>query len=98
MKHGDYEFKTLVTGLSWFQWMGMKAVQFLSNYHDPSGKTLVQRTQKDGSSKDVDAPVICADYNRYMDFVDNSDQLISTYRIDRKYKKWWHRIFWSMSL
>lgn len=29
-----------------------------------------------------------------MGFVDNSDHLISTYKIDRKSKKWWHRIFW----
>jgi len=29
-----------------------------------------------------------------MGFVDNADRLISTYKIDRKSKKWWHRLFW----
>ena len=29
-----------------------------------------------------------------MGFVDNSDHFISTYKIDRKSKKWWYRIFW----
>jgi len=29
-----------------------------------------------------------------MSFVDNADRLISTYKKDRKSKKWWHRLFW----
>jgi len=35
-----------------------------------------------------------SDYNKYMGFVDNVDHLISMYKIDRKFKKWWHRLFW----
>lgn len=63
MKHGDYEFMTSDTGISWVKWMVKKTVHFLSNYHDPSEKTVVLRTQKDGSRKDVDSPVISSDYN-----------------------------------
>lgn len=94
MGHGAYEWKTSNTGIRWVKWMDKKPVQFLSNYHDPSDTTTVSRREKNGSLKEVSSPVICSDYNRYMGFVDKSDQLISTYKIDRKSKKWWHRIFW----
>lgn len=34
------------------------------------------------------------DYNKHIDHVDKSDMYKSCYEIDRKSKKWWHRIFW----
>ena len=34
------------------------------------------------------------DYNTHMGYVDKADMLKSLYEIDRKSKKWWHRIFW----
>lgn len=74
--------------------MDKKAVYFLSNYHDPFETTTVNRKQKDGSSKTVCCPVMCSDYNKHMGYVDNADRLLSTYKIDRKSKKWWHRVFW----
>lgn len=49
MNIGEYEFKTTNTGLSWVKWMDKKPVYFLSNYHDPSEVTVVNRRQKDGS-------------------------------------------------
>lgn len=33
-------------------------------------------------------------YNSYMGCVDKADMLKSYYEINRKSKKWWHRIFW----
>ncbi|KAJ8938954.1 hypothetical protein NQ318_019410 [Aromia moschata] len=33
-------------------------------------------------------------YNKHMGYVDKFDMLKSIYEIDRKSKKWWHRIFW----
>ena len=58
-----------------------------------SKTTVVKRRQKDGSLKDVISPVMSADCNDYMGFLDNFDHLLSSYKIDRKSKKWWHRIF-----
>ncbi|XP_066581313.1 piggyBac transposable element-derived protein 4-like [Prorops nasuta] len=94
MERGQYDFRTSKTGISWIKWMDKKGVHFLSNYHDPSEVTTVNRRQRDGTLVKVDCPVICSDYNKYMGFVDSADRLISTYKIDRKSKKWWHRIFW----
>jgi len=74
--------------------MDRKGVCFLSNYHDPCEMTIINRRQKDGSLLQVDCPVMSSDSNKYMGFVDNADRLISTYKIDRKSKKWWHRLFW----
>lgn len=37
---------------------------------------------------------MCSDYNKHMGYVDHADRLLSCYKIDRKSKKWWFRIFW----
>lgn len=94
MGKGEYEFRTSNTGLRWIKWMDKKAVYFLSNYHDPSEATVVHRRQKDGSLLPIACPMVCADYNQHMGYVDYSDRLLSTYKIDRKSKKWWVRLFW----
>lgn len=36
------------------------------------------------------------DYNDFMGGVDHHDQLRATYGMDRRSKKWWHRLFWGM--
>lgn len=94
LNRGQHKFKTSNTGIRWIKWIDKKAVHFLSNYHDPCEVTTVNRRQKDGSLKQVDCPVMCFDYNKHMGYVDNADRLLSTYKIDRKSKKWWLRIFW----
>ena len=94
MDIGEYEFMTTKTGLTWIKWMDKKPVYFLSNYHDASEVTTVNRRQKDGSLKCVSCPVISSDYNKHMGYVDYADRLISVYKIDRKSKKWWFRLFW----
>jgi len=66
----------------------------LSNYHDPSVVSVVNRKQKDGSSTAVTCPQMAKDYNNHMGCVDKADMLKSYYEISRKSKKWWHRIFW----
>jgi len=72
--------------------MDKKAVFFLSNY--PCELTITNRTQKDGSAKTINCPVMCSDYHKNMGYVNRYDHFVSTYKIDRKSKKWWHRIFW----
>ncbi|XP_051167624.1 piggyBac transposable element-derived protein 4-like [Leptopilina boulardi] len=85
---------TSSTGLQWIKWMDKKLVYFLSNYHDPSETTIVNRKQKDGSLLAVNCPVVASDYNKHMGYVDYSDRLVATYKIDRKSKRWWLRLFW----
>lgn len=93
MNHGQSDFRTSNTGIRWIKWMDKKAVYFLSNYHDPQETVLVNRKQKDGTLKSISCPVMVSDYNKHMGYVDKADQLLSTYKIDRKSKKWWLRIF-----
>ncbi|XP_018403038.1 PREDICTED: piggyBac transposable element-derived protein 3-like [Cyphomyrmex costatus] len=92
MTHGQHDYKTSNTNIRWIKWMDKKPVHFLSNYHDPCEMTTVSRKQKDGSLKFVDCPVMCSDYNKHMGYVDNADRLLSTYKIDRKSRKWWLRL------
>lgn len=94
LSHGDSEYRTSSTGVSWVKWMDKKPVHFLSNFHDPSVTTEVNRKQKDGTSKSVTCPQMAKDYNAYMGCVDKADMLKSYYEISRKSKKWWQRIFW----
>ncbi|XP_043283530.1 piggyBac transposable element-derived protein 4-like [Venturia canescens] len=96
MKRGDCEYKTSPDGLVWLKWMDKKAVYFLSNFHDPLEMVTVKRKEKDGSSTSIRCSKIVRDYNQHMGYVDNADQLKSTYARDRKSKKWWQRIFWHL--
>ena len=73
----------------------LKGILFLSNHHDPNIISSVNRRQKNGTLEEITCPQPLADYNRNMAFVDKADMLKSTYEIDRKSKKWWHRIFFN---
>lgn len=42
---------------------------------------------------EITCPLAVKDYNQNMNFVDKFDQLKGSYAIDRKSKKWWHRLF-----
>ncbi|CAH1996242.1 unnamed protein product [Acanthoscelides obtectus] len=62
-------------------------------YKDPTGFTEVERKNKNGVIEKVPCPIALIDYNQNMNFVDKFDQNLNVYKIDRKAKKWWHRIF-----
>lgn len=94
MERGDSEYRTSYNGVRWIKWKDNKVVYFLSNFHDLNETGSVRRRQKDGTLKEISCPKMVYDYNQFMGFVDKADQLRSTYALDRKSKKWWHRIFW----
>ena len=81
-------------GIRWLKWVEKKPGKFLSNFHDPSALSEVERRQKDGSLKAIACPQMAKDYNGYMRCVDKSDQMKSSYEITRESKKWWHRLLW----
>lgn len=93
MNHGDSAFRSTRTGIVAVRWKDKKGINFLSNYHNPNTKTTVTRKQPDGSLKVVPCPTLVKDYNNQMGCVDKANQLKSTYEIDRRSRKWWHRIF-----
>lgn len=94
MKRGDYDWATSDTGLSMMKWKDKRCVHLLSNFHDPENVVEVTRKEKDGTQIKVPCPKALDDYNNNMNCVDKFDQLKGTYEVNRKSKKWWHRIFW----
>jgi len=89
---GEYESFVSDTGISATKWMDNKEVHILSNYHNPNDLSIVQRKKKDGNKIQISCPSSIADYNKNMNAVDKFDQLMSSYSLDRRSKKWWHRI------
>ncbi|GLV38540.1 hypothetical protein CBL_05104 [Carabus blaptoides fortunei] len=74
-------------------WKDNRIVYFASNYHGTEATTTL-RTQKDGTRHEVACPIVVKDYNVFMGGVDKADQLRTTYGMNRKSRKWWHRLFW----
>ncbi|KAI4886180.1 hypothetical protein NFI96_029510 [Prochilodus magdalenae] len=48
---------------------------------------------KDGTQIIIPCPKSVADFNKHMGCVDKADMLKSLYAVDRKSRKWWHRLF-----
>ncbi|KAF2896988.1 hypothetical protein ILUMI_09186 [Ignelater luminosus] len=94
MNRGDLDWRVSDTGIIVLKWMDNKPVHFLSSFHSPQDVELVSRKQKDGSREQFNTIKLVTDYNANMGFVDKSDVYKACYEIDRKSKKWWHRIFW----
>lgn len=92
MKRGDYNWFTTSAGVSAYKWCDKRTVHLLSNFHNPNETTEVKRKTKDGTSENVPCPKVLTDYNKYMNSVDKFDQMRTVYGLDRKSKKWWHRI------
>jgi hypothetical protein len=75
------------------KWKNKRSVHLLSNFHDPKEVETAERKNKDGSTSYVPCPIALKEYNKNMNCVDKFDQNKKTCQIDRKSKKWWHRIF-----
>ncbi|XP_046687562.1 piggyBac transposable element-derived protein 4-like [Homalodisca vitripennis] len=93
MRRGDSDVRCTLAGLVCVKWMDKKPVIFASNYHDPNEKSSVKRKLKNGTKVDVPSTTLVSDYNKHMGYVDKADQLKKCYQIDRRSRKWWHRIF-----
>ena len=92
MKIGDLDWRIDPSGVSITKWMDNKAVQFVSNIRDPSLQENTTRKNKDRSTITVVCNQVNKDYNKHMCYVEEADMLKSLYGLDRKSKKWWHRI------
>lgn len=93
MTRGETEWFTSNTGLVAIKWKDKRSVHLLSNFHNPEDYTEVKRKEKDGRIVPVPCPQAVSDYNSNMNYVDVFDQLLSNYKINRRSRKWWHRIF-----
>lgn len=81
--------------ISFIRWSdkGKKPVAVLSSMHKASAVSSVRRTNKEGKKEEVPCPLAIADYNKYMGGVDKIDQMLETYSIVRKSRRWWVKIF-----
>lgn len=93
MLRGEFSFSVSNTGTAVYRWKDSKGVNILSTAHDPSEISTVKRKQKDGTRKTFTCPLAIQEYNCHMNFVDKFDRLKNEYKIDRKSKKWWMRLF-----
>lgn len=66
------------------KWRDTKEVTVLSSAHKESDVTMVKRTQKDGTRKEVFCPKPIADYTLHMGGVDHFDHFRSSYPTGRK--------------
>lgn len=94
LTRGESDWRISKDGLAFIKWRDRKCVLFLGNHHNPSIESTVSRKQKDGTSQSVVCPAMGKDYNKHMGYVDKLDMLKSVYEIDRKSRKWYHRILW----
>lgn len=94
LARGESDWRISKDGTVFIKWKDRKGVLFLSNHHNPEDIDTVSRKKKDGTSEEITCPKLVKDYNANMGFVDKMDMLKSIYEVDRKSKKWWHRIFW----
>lgn len=94
LHRGECDWRMTDDGLLCLKWKDKKPVYFLSNFHDPEEQVSINRRQKDGTMTVLTCPTLVSDYNQHMGFVDKADMLKKCYAIDRKSKKWYHRIIW----
>lgn len=82
--------------VSAIQWRDTKNVHIMTNFHDPTKITEVQRKLANGTKIFVQCPQAISDYNIYMNAVDKFDQKRNAYILDKRSKKWWLRLFYFM--
>ncbi|XP_044742044.1 piggyBac transposable element-derived protein 1-like [Chrysoperla carnea] len=95
MKRGDFDHKTSNTGITFCKWMDNRPVLLASNYNG-SKETTVERRDKKGEKHPIKCPEVICDYGKFMGGVDRADHLRSLYNLDRRSKKWWHRLLFGM--
>lgn len=93
LKRGDFDWAVSDDGLICLKWRDKRCVSILSFLPDAADAIEIQRKEKDGTKIKIKCPTAISTYNRNMGYVDKFDQLKALYEIDRKSKKWWHRIF-----
>lgn len=73
-------------------WFDKRDVFMLSTIHG-TGSVEVQRR---GDKETIQKPLMISKYNTHMGGVDLCDQLLSSYSMQRKSKKWWKKVFYRL--
>jgi hypothetical protein len=94
-ERGEFDSRVSSKYILYVKWNDNKPVHIVSNFHG-TGVFEILRTQKDGTKKTFRCPIVIKEYNSYMGGVDKADMLCGIYGVNRKSKKWWHRIFFGI--
>ena len=80
--------------IGYVKWMDTRIVHVISTAFSPSEMQHAKRTQRDGTSVQIQCPKSIVEYTRRMGGVDRFDRQRALYSVSRKSKKWWLRIFY----
>ena len=79
------------------QWLDNEVVSMISTSANANDKVQATRMAKVAGVLDpdrrVDQPQVLRDYNRFMNAVDRSDQIVATHNVHRKSMRWWKAVF-----
>ena len=78
------------------QWVDNKVVSMLTTIDNANDQVQVSRKSKTAgvwSTKVVPQPKTISNYNKYMNAVDRSDQILATNNVLRKCMRWWKTLF-----
>ena len=81
------------------QWLDNKVVSLLTTIENANDSLQVKRKTRTAgvwSTKVVRQPQAIATYNKYMNGVDRSDQILATNNVLRKCMKWWKTLFFHL--
>jgi len=85
--------------VSALQWLDNKVVSMLSTIENANDSIQVkQKTKTAGvwSTKVIQQPKVIATYNKYMNAVDRSDQILATNNVLHKCMRWWKTLFFHL--
>ncbi|GBO26331.1 hypothetical protein AVEN_193236-1 [Araneus ventricosus] len=74
------------------KWKDKRTISVLSSQENPTAAASVDRREKNDGKRKLICLQAIVDYKKNMEFEDHFDHLKSLYQINRKSKKWWHRI------
>ena len=98
LNRGDIRWERDPPCLS-LQWVDNKVVSLLTTIDNANDLVHVTRKTKSAgvwSTKEVPQPQAISTYNKYMNGVDRSDQILATNNVLRKCMKWWKTLFFHL--
>ena len=81
------------------QWVDNKVVSLLTTIDNANDQVMVKRKKRTGGvwhTKVVPQPQVISNYNKYMNAVDRSDQILATNNVLHKCMKWWKTLFFHL--
>ena len=81
------------------QWVDNKVVSMLTTIDNANDQVQVSRKSKTAgvwSTKVVPQPKTISNYNKYINAVDRSDQILATNNVLRKCMRWWKTLFFHL--